>query len=62
MARSNSGTGLGDPGNDNDRWTALDESVEGSWEGAVDWRAEEEWNSAYTVKLSLVPVAFVPHG
>ncbi|CAN0154421.1 unnamed protein product [Scytosiphon promiscuus] len=61
VARSTFGTALGDPGSDNDRWTVLDESVEGAWEGSVDWRAEEEWNSAYTLKLPLVPVAFVPH-
>lgn len=48
--------------NENDRWTALDDSVEGAWEGAVDWRAEEEWNSTYTLRLPLVPISFVPHG
>eukprot|EP00752_Nemacystus_decipiens_P015142 g13489.t1 len=30
--------------------------------GSVDWRAEEEWNSTYTLRLALVPSAFVPHG
>ncbi|CAB1118482.1 unnamed protein product [Ectocarpus sp. CCAP 1310/34] len=48
--------------NENDRWTALNDSVEGAWEGAVDWRAEEEWNSTYTLRLPLVPTSFVPHG
>ncbi|CAM9312401.1 unnamed protein product, partial [Hapterophycus canaliculatus] len=61
VARSNVGTVLEGPGSDNDRWTALDESVEGAWEAAVDRSAEEEWNSAYTLRLPLVPVAFIPH-
>eukprot|EP00903_Cladosiphon_okamuranus_P017746 g16336.t1 len=30
--------------------------------GGVDWRAEEEWNSTYTLRLPLVPTSFVPHG
>lgn len=59
-ARSSSAAGLDDPGND--RWTALDESVEGAWDGSVDGKAEEEWNSTYTLKLPLVPTAFVTHG
>lgn len=37
----------------------MDDSVEG---GTVDGRAEEEWNSSYTVRLRLVPAAFVPIG
>ena len=68
-------TGLDDTANDtgidNDRWTALDDSVDVGGEGAsegsgaaesVDWRVEEEWNSTYTLRLPLVPTSFVPHG
>lgn len=28
---------------------------------SVSWRAEEEWNSTYTLRLSMVPNSFVPH-
>lgn len=28
----------------------------------VSWRAEEEWNSTYTLRLAMVPSTFVPHG
>jgi len=55
--------GFHDLGNDIKRWSALDDSVEGGTvDGTVDGRAEAEWNSSYTVRLRLVPTAFVPHG
>lgn len=29
-------------------------------EGSGEWSAEEEWNSTYKLRLSLLPTSFVP--
>lgn len=50
-----SGLGLGD---DAIRERAAASVVESA---NVSWRAEEEWNSTYTLRLSMVPNSFVPH-
>lgn len=61
LAASSLPLGLADAADTHDMVTGEKGTGGGIADSAsVSWRAEEEWNSTYTLRLSMVPNSFVP--